>query len=303
MKVNKSGRLFAFGCSFTNYDWATWADILGQEYNYYENWGLIAGGNQFIFNSLIECNQRNKFTQDDTIIIMWTNVAREDRYINGNWIRSGNIYTQKIYDEAFVKRFTDDRGYLIRDLATISAAFDLLTHWQVNFEFLSMVPINNGQYYKDTIPIDEDIRSLYQSTIDKIKPSIFETVFNYDWYSRFSKEEYLSLAGASWPLYEDFVTGSNGAESQVQDEVKNFRRTYLLQDIPESIFDIFKWDNFKKRQGKIRDTHARPIDYLDYLNIVLPEIELSQNTLDWVGVQQTNAIQKIKFIHPKITRL
>ena len=303
MHVNKAGRLFTFGCSFTHYDWATWADILGQEYSYYENWGLIAGGNQYIFNSLIECNQRNHFTQDDTVIIMWTNVAREDRYVGNKWLRSGNIYTQQIYDDAFVKRFADDRGYLIRDLATISATFDLLTHWQVNFEFLSMVPINNGQYCKDTVPIDPDIAAIYQNTIDRIKPSIFETVFNYDWYSSFSRDEYLSLGKPTWPAYEDFLTGSNGTNPRVYDEVKNFRRTYLLEDIPESVFDIFKWENLKNHQGKIRDTHARPVDYMEYLNIVLPEIELSSNTVEWVSIQQANAIQKIKIVRPNVARL
>ena len=74
-------RLYTFGCSFTQYFWPTWADILGQEFDYYENWGKLGGGNQFIFNSIIECSLRNKLTPNDTVAIMWTNVTREDRYI------------------------------------------------------------------------------------------------------------------------------------------------------------------------------------------------------------------------------
>jgi hypothetical protein len=71
--------LFTFGCSFTEYIWPTWADILGREFEYYENWGKAGGGNQYIFNSLIECHLRNQLTKDDTVIIRWTSPDREDR--------------------------------------------------------------------------------------------------------------------------------------------------------------------------------------------------------------------------------
>lgn len=42
-------RLFTFGCSFTKFFWPTWADILGQEFDYYENWGrLLEAINSFL---------------------------------------------------------------------------------------------------------------------------------------------------------------------------------------------------------------------------------------------------------------
>ena len=31
-------RLFTFGCSFTQYMWPTWADILSKNFNFYESW-------------------------------------------------------------------------------------------------------------------------------------------------------------------------------------------------------------------------------------------------------------------------
>ena len=59
-------RLFTFGCSFTSYHWPTWADILGREYDYFENWGRSGGSNQFIFNSLIEAKRlNNALTQQE----------------------------------------------------------------------------------------------------------------------------------------------------------------------------------------------------------------------------------------------
>jgi hypothetical protein len=68
---NYQGRLFTFGCSFTQYIWPTWADILAREFEYYENWGSSGAGNQYIFHSLVECYQRNLLNSNDTI--SWIN--------------------------------------------------------------------------------------------------------------------------------------------------------------------------------------------------------------------------------------
>ena len=57
----KFKRAFVFGCSFTQYYWPTWADILGREFNKFENWGQCGGGNQFIFNSGIVIRWLNIF--------------------------------------------------------------------------------------------------------------------------------------------------------------------------------------------------------------------------------------------------
>ena len=178
-------RLFTFGCSFTSYQWPTWADVVGRNFDYYRNWAQAGGGNQFIFNSLIEANARKKFTSDDTIIIMWTNVTREDRYVDRSWLSPGNIYVnQSVYDEKFIKKFADDRGYLIRDLATIAAAVELLEHWGVKYHLLSMVPLTNLDQYNVKPSPDSDVIALYSSAIEKIKPSVYEVVFNFDWFSK-----------------------------------------------------------------------------------------------------------------------
>ena len=116
-------RLFTFGCSFTNNRWPTWADIVGRGFEYYKNWGKEGAGNSFIFYSLIECVKREQITSQDTVMIMWTNIGREDRYIrNLGWITPGSIYKQDTYDKNFVEQFADPTGYLIRDMANVAAA-------------------------------------------------------------------------------------------------------------------------------------------------------------------------------------
>ena len=218
------GRLFTFGCSFTSYHWPTWADILGREYDYFENWGRSGGSNQFIFNSLIEANARNKFTSQDTIAIMWTNVSRLDIYKDKNWYLPGNIYTTSVYNKEFLNNFTDYRGFLIRDFAIISATFDLLKYWNVQSLNFSMVPLHSDSIKQNwTILKETDVLELYKIS-EKVRPSVLEKIFNFDW--------------------------------------------HIVRDEPPLEF---------------YDTHPRPKEHLKYLDAVLPEISISENTRAWVN--------------------
>ena len=168
-------RLFTFGCSFTTYAWSTWADILAPKFDYFQNWAKSGGGNHFIFNSVFECDQRNHFQPDDTVIVCWSNTHREDRYTGKQWLTPGNIYTQDLYKKDWIKDFVDDRGMLVRDIAYIKAVKNLLESKQVNWRFLSMVPINQADQY-NAIATDQnqDIIDLYQDVIKTIAPSFWE---------------------------------------------------------------------------------------------------------------------------------
>lgn len=184
-------RLFAFGCSFTQYwRWPTWADALGRQFDYFENWGVCGSGNSLIFYSLVECNQRHRITPDDTVYIMWTNTSREDRYVQDRWIEGGNVYwtAGSELPEEYVRKFACERGYLIRDLATITATRHLLEHWDCDWQFMSMVPLDrtnaDNQLGENFEPGEDlDVRDLYRDTLQMIKPSVFETVFGGEWFS------------------------------------------------------------------------------------------------------------------------
>jgi hypothetical protein len=187
-------RLFTFGCSFTQYwRWPTWADALGQQFDHYENWGLCGGGNSYILWSLIECNQRNKFNDNDQIWIMWTNTSREDRYVGHKWIEGGNVYwtAGSQLPAEYVKNFACERGYLIRDMANIAAAKQLLDHWGCQYQFLSMVPLSEtneaaglGFNPNDARTSDQDVKSFYSDVLGIIKPSVLQIVFDGEWWTR-----------------------------------------------------------------------------------------------------------------------
>ncbi len=184
-------RLFTFGCSFTQYwRWPTWADYVGRGFDLYENWGLCGAGNSYIFNSLIECNQRNTLCAGDLVLIMWTNTSREDRYVGDRWLEGGNVYWGSELGADYVRRFACERGYLIRDLATMAACEQLLEHWGCDWRWFSMVPFDRtnsqnelGENPAKPTQADQDVRDLYRGVIDQIAPSVLETVFNGSWFT------------------------------------------------------------------------------------------------------------------------
>lgn len=258
-------RLFTFGCSFTKYYWPTWADILAQDFDKFENWGQIGAGNHFIFNSLIECNQRNNLTPTDTVVVMWSSIVREDRYCAGHWLTPGNIYSQSTYPSDFVKSFADNRGYFIRDLAFMQAAKIVLDKIGCRYKFLSMLPIENVTEYANTITVkkDHDCMLVYKNTIDCLEKSIFEVVYNKNWASRtryLSKESFLSAAGTDWPSFDDFVGKK-------------------LNDVKDTIRkEIQLWLNLP---GGGYDHHPIPILHAEYLNKL--GFNLSNKAMDWAN--------------------
>lgn len=172
-------RLFTFGCSFTNYRWSTWADCLAPEFDYFENWGQAGGGNQFIFNSVMEADQRHHFGADDTVVVCWTSIDREDRYVDHRWHTPGNaFFATNVFNPEYLKTHIDERGYLIRDLAAIKAVKTLLENRPgLRWEFLSMVEIMAMPFPDDTVSLHRDVMRLYEDVVRSIKPGYDKTIF------------------------------------------------------------------------------------------------------------------------------
>jgi hypothetical protein len=265
-------RLFTFGCSFTRGLYPTWADIVARQYDHYQNWAQAGAGNSFIFYSLTECHKRNRINKDDVVMIMWSNIGREDRYINGKWLTPGSIYNQTEYDAAFVNKFADPTGYLLRDAAHLSAAKHLLDNIGCSYTFFSIVPFDvpDDNVFK-IFSMDRRITKLYQKEFDCVRASVYQTVFDYDWYSKSGpkrpdklKQEYQTKKGQEWPAWEQF---------EKQD----------WTDVPKHIQnEINEENNFHRRHMIRYDTHPTPLEYLEYLQKVAPEITIDSETQQWV---------------------
>jgi hypothetical protein len=130
-------RLFTFGCSFTLYNWPTWADIYGLEYGpLHYNWGYPGLGNRALLERLGECHARMNITKDDTVIIQWSSAIRHDylrtdiiKTEGTNWRTHGSIFSKenaKVFDNKWIKDFWDEKAYLIHTLNFITTAMAML---------------------------------------------------------------------------------------------------------------------------------------------------------------------------------
>ena len=182
---SKYKRFFTFGCSFTCYMWPTWADIISKEMPNAEfyNFGLSGGGNPLISYRVAETNNRYKFTDTDLVMIMFSTYCREDRWVTDRkWIAGGNIFNNKFYPDSWVKEFADERGYLIRDAAVIDMTVKYLEHTPAtSFCMLSMPFVTNADACNSTSRSPDDIRAVYQDTLNQFKPSMYELELKSNW--------------------------------------------------------------------------------------------------------------------------
>lgn len=128
-------RLFTFGCSFTKYNWPTWADLLGLHCNVF-NWGHPGVGNRAILERLVEAYTYQQISQDDVVIIQWSHINRHDYArpdIKENdskmWKTKGNIFSpinQDIFDKKWINKFWSHEAYFVHTLHSIILAQQLL---------------------------------------------------------------------------------------------------------------------------------------------------------------------------------
>jgi hypothetical protein len=177
---SKYKRFFAFGCSFTGYNWPTWADILSKEMPQAEfyNMGYSGAGNLMISARITEASIKFKFCETDLLMPMWTTFCREDRYFHNAWSCPGNIFTQQTYSEDFVKKFADPKGYLIRDLALITLTTGYLKSLPCDIIPLASVPYNyQNEDDASVLPILES----YKDITNQTPPCLFELEMNNHW--------------------------------------------------------------------------------------------------------------------------
>src|SRR6056300_580689 len=181
-------RFFAFGCSFTDYAWPTWADFvatdIGPNVEYY-NLGRSGAGNQYIANTIAQADAKFEFTKDDLVMVCWTNVHREDRiYTNEQqtpeWVVPGNLTTQQVYDQEWLNRFGESQDwFFMRDLASIHLVSHLLK--KTNSFQLSMLNLESSwsQYMSTDHVVDEDNIGLkaFPKETRKILPSMYKTLW------------------------------------------------------------------------------------------------------------------------------
>jgi hypothetical protein len=113
------------------------------------------------------------------VIVCWTSLDREDRYVDGRWHTPGNAhFATNVFNKEYLKTHIDERGYLIRDLAYIKAVKTLLeTRTGLTWRFISMVELMARPWPNDDISLHRDVMRLYSDVLDTILPGYDKTVF------------------------------------------------------------------------------------------------------------------------------
>ena len=167
-----SKRFFAFGCSYTEYEWPTWADILGRHYHNmgYEvyNFGNSGTGNVAIMHAVTKADSDYNFTDDDIICIMWTSWSREDRLARWDtqttestpptWDKFGNSLSNPHYDADWIKKYWSLENDVVNAITTrklITKAFP-----QIKFQG-SLV--HNESMISDFDAMHDNLWDLYDS--------------------------------------------------------------------------------------------------------------------------------------------
>lgn len=149
-------RIWCFGCSFTQYFYPTWADILihqaKQQQSSGENWGSVGKSNLYIANKVQECHARNKLGANDWVFICWTNYFREDTYTaKRGWHTPRFIFQQTEYHDGTVNGFGSAKYYAMRDLAQIQATRLSLQALGVNQFHFNILPMQGGDLAIDEV--------------------------------------------------------------------------------------------------------------------------------------------------------
>lgn len=294
-------RLFTFGCSFTKYHWPTWADILGQEFIYYENWGQTGGSNPYILNSLVECLQSRTVGQKDLVIIMWTTAGRSEFYRNKRWFTPGNNIHVFAEHELQINKnaeYDDMRGHLLKDAISIHTARKILELEKIPYIFLALAPYGytfQGTSSSNALPANRDIYENFKESIELIKPSILEKVFKFDIESRPfeniqdshekpSVKIYNQLKGTNWPSYEKWlIQDYTGIQEEIIKEIQTSNDEYLRQIVATEGKKTST--NFFRRIHRLEkrvDIHPTPLEHYEYIQKVLPEFPISEKTMEFV---------------------
>ena len=232
-------RLFAFGCSFTNYAWPTYADFLSYEFDEYENWGFPGLGNRAIAERVAECHAKNNITKDDIVLVQWTSHVRndfhtfqeieysKDKFIHGwfrptnkiGWKTQGNIFSSGNldinYNPKWINTFWDEYSYFMYSMNEILLTQGLLDATKCTWRMITIsdtkklgsdIPHTQGETSRDTINVWED-----HPEFNCYKETIFEGKYKNHWLEPLGlfawerEEDLYSFKGPNDPEpYKDF---------------------------------------------------------------------------------------------------
>lgn len=140
-------RLITFGCSFTDYAWPTWADIIARDLGCeYENWAVGGGGNQLIARRVMYRDQLLGWQPEDMVMIQWSSITREDRFMDRGWVSQGSVVTAPFYGEPWIKQYWSWNNDVINTAQARVSTEAILQH---RLKYQMAMTWGDGDHLKD----------------------------------------------------------------------------------------------------------------------------------------------------------
>lgn len=186
LNLSQYKRLITFGCSFTNYKWPMWPEIIASDipniklYNY----GEVGAGNLQIACRISQAHKLLNFNENDLVIVMWSSYIREDRFYKGKWQSWGNVYNNHYYDDNFCKKYVDPIGFLKRDCELIHLAKIMLEGLPCKSIMLKSYPFKSSEGINsnflsdiDTFNLLPELENNYSDMFASMPVSLCETIY------------------------------------------------------------------------------------------------------------------------------
>lgn len=194
LNAQPTRRVFAFGCSFTKYFWPTWADILSKQVRplEYHNHGLMGSGNPYIAHSFHLNNIIHNFNSQDIVVICWSNIFRNDWFLDYQWSQEGNVYANHgKYNSLLTDALKEPSNYLARDLMNIYGVMKSCELSGCRYKHLTMIPL--ADTFDKTDLSHPEIQPLAEYILPRLERSFTEVLgdqVEQNWYDHFPQDKF-----------------------------------------------------------------------------------------------------------------
>lgn len=167
-------RIFTFGCSFTEYVWPTWADIILHN-NEGFNMGMRGSGFDALLYRLMETDRIFKLNNTDKIIIIFTTPIRWDLIISDDleWSSHGQITTSEL--SKYENKLFNVDGLVFKSIYNSKLIKEYLEKRKLNYVIGSINNLyhNYGNYF-ETLSLNHKTYSLIKEIESEVKLDLID---------------------------------------------------------------------------------------------------------------------------------
>jgi len=267
--------LYTFGCSFTQYHWPTWANIIAYDLNMtLKNYGQVGMGNFGIANRILEVNERIGVDKDDMLMVLWSSWDREDRLKEKQWRGEGSVFSNdETYGIKWLKKYYDDSDKIMKNvfwIHSVNRLYGKRLTWQGSgFDYY-----RNDTFFDETpAGLDEHAQAMIK-TYGHLMPEV------YHWLNAEDRHSFHHLADAHPDIKKHLQL--------VHDVIYPALGKTLRQETLDLFMQVQK--SYEDAKTFFNDPESEPQRSLEFLDKYWPEVRKMLDRSDWDLADGTSVI-------------